>query len=100
MFQFTYVKYFIHSNLAVKRNPELNLKLLGNVNHNKKHTDIDLDVRYGANVKDESRHIDMAFEVNRNMKSVMQAQGDIMTRFRFPGMVRLTIYSTAHQGYI
>ena len=67
--------------LAVKRNPELNVKLVGNINHNKKHSEVDLDVRYGADFKDEEKHIDLSASMDRAIKSWSSASAAMNAQF-------------------
>lgn len=74
-------------NLEVKRNPELNLKLLSEISHNTKHTEIDGDLWYGPDFKNEEKHAEIRFEMNRNIKSLMDASADIQTRVRVPELV-------------
>lgn len=64
------------------------MKVLSDISHNKKHTEFAGDIWYGPNFKDESKHIDMRFEMNRVLKSIMNASADIQTRIRVPALVR------------
>ena len=75
--------------LSVKRNPELNVKMIGNINHNAKHTEADLDVRYGdATFKDENKHVEVSLESNRDFKSYTEASADGQLKFRHTGQVQ------------
>ena len=55
--------------MTSKKSPELNFKLVGNVNHNKKHSEIDADIKYGADLKDQNKQISVAASLDRALKS-------------------------------
>ena len=73
----------------MKRNPELNVKMIGNVDHNKKHTDADLDLRYGANFGDDNKHLEFNLASNRVVKSLSDVSADGQVRLRHAGQVCL-----------
>ncbi|XP_045158693.2 uncharacterized protein LOC123524511 [Mercenaria mercenaria] len=83
-------------NFAVKRNPEFNMKILSDLSHNKKHTEINGDIWYGADFKNDDKHIDMRLEMNRNLKSLMAASADIQTRVRVPELDFVLMMKGAH----
>ena len=59
----------------------MNVKLVGNINHNKKHSEVDLDVRYGADFKDEEKHIDLSASMDRAIKSWSSASAAMNAQF-------------------
>ena len=77
----TYLVYVYYRNLAVKRNPELNLKLTGDVNHNMKHSEVDVDIRYGPDFKDDEKQIALAASMDRNLKSLTYASASLNGQF-------------------
>ena len=78
-------------NLAVKRNPELNLKLIGNVDHNAEHSEGDLDIRYGADFKDDNKHIEVSLNSDRNFNDIFDVSANGQLRFRHLGQVFFAI---------
>lgn len=76
----------------MKRNPELNLKFLSEIDHNRKHTEIDSDIWYGNDFKNNDKHIEMRFEMNRQLKKLMDVSADIQTRVKIPELVRRSLY--------
>lgn len=74
-------------NLEVKRNPEYNMKMVGEANHNRKHTSLDLNIMYGPDFSDDSKRIDMMLESNHLISNYMPRDVDLSTRIRFPALV-------------
>ena len=72
----------------MKRNPELNMKLVGNINHNADHTEADLDIRYGSNFKDDNKRVEMSISSDRKFNSILDVSADGQLRFRHMGQVR------------
>lgn len=68
-----------------KRNPEYNFKVMSEIDHNKKHTEIDSVLWFGPDFKDATKRMDYGFEMNRNWP---KNSVDFNTRFKFPYMVR------------
>ena len=60
---------------------------MGNIDHNKKLSQVFADISYGADFKDKSKQIELSFEMSRNLRTLMKADADLQTRFRFPAMV-------------
>ena len=76
----------------MKRNPELNLKMIGNVNHNKKHSEVDLDVRYGADFKDDEKQIALSASMDRVIKSWAAASASVNAQFLMGKVMNLNNY--------
>lgn len=51
-------------NLDSKKFPDFNVMLKSDVTHNKRHTQADLDLRYGANFKDPNKQVTLSGEVS------------------------------------
>lgn len=66
---------------------------MGEVEHNSKHTAVDLDVSYGADFKDASKQIDLSFDSTHIFNSLTSIDGDISSRLRFPALVRIKIHN-------
>ena len=75
-------------NLAVKQNPELNFKLTGNVNHNSKRSEIDVDVSYGPDFKDDDKQISLSASMNRNIKSLTYASASFNGNFMMGKIIK------------
>ncbi|XP_052775371.1 uncharacterized protein LOC128213563 isoform X2 [Mya arenaria] len=86
-------------NVVVKRNPELNFKVLAGMDHNAKHSQFDFDLVYGKDFKDENKHVDISIEMNRKGNSLDKASGEIKSRIRIPAM-DLTSQFTAQHSHI
>ena len=76
----------------MKRNPEMNLKMIGNVNHNKKHSEVDLDVRYGADFKDGDKQIALSASMDRVIKSWAAASAFVNAQFLMGKVMNVKYY--------
>ncbi|GFS10552.1 microsomal triglyceride transfer protein large subunit [Elysia marginata] len=68
-----YTKYILKSNLDVKKNPEYNVGLNFGFDHKKKHTEAELEVRYGANRKDKTKTLYLNTAINRKIPNYKNA---------------------------
>lgn len=56
-------------NMESKRNPDYNLKVMGNINHNWKSSGIDMDISYGKDFKNKENQIGLTAALTRSLKS-------------------------------
>ena len=75
----------------MKRNPEYNLKMLAEVDHSNKNTQLDFDAMYGPDFSDDSKRVDLAFRSNHNSPHDI----DFNSRVRFPALVSTVLTSSA-----
>ena len=72
----------------MKQNPELNLKFTGNVNHNSKRSEIDTDISYGPDFKDDDKQISLSASLNRNIKSLTYASASFNGNFMMGKVIK------------
>ena len=63
-------------NAESKKNPDLNFKLITNVNHNKRSSGFDANINYGPNFKDAEKQITVDGNLDRRIKSWSMAAVD------------------------
>lgn len=53
------------------------MKLIGNVNHNNRHSELEADIAYGTDFKDANKQISLSMAVDRAFKSWSEAQASV-----------------------
>ena len=64
--------YVISSNYRFytsKKNPTTNFKILSNLNHNEKHSEVDADLSYGSDPKDVNKQVSVKASLDRQIMS-------------------------------
>jgi len=79
--------HFFFRNIAFKKNPEYNLLIVSDLEHSAKHSQADLDLYYGPDSKDESKHIDLSVYMARKFPSYDKGTGELRARLRIPALV-------------
>jgi hypothetical protein len=62
-----YKKYTLRSNLDIAKNPEYNLGLNVDLDHKKKHSAAEVELKYGKNPKDKTKRIFWSTSLNRKL---------------------------------
>merc|ERR1711879_109900 len=65
----SYKKYTMKGNLEVAKNPEYNMGLLVDLDHKKKLSEAEMELKYGANPKDKSKRIFLSTSLTRKLLS-------------------------------
>ena len=51
----------------------MNSKMIANLNHNKRHSELEADIAYGSDFKDVNKQISFSASMDRAIKSIKQA---------------------------
>ena len=74
--------------MVVKKNPELNFQADLDMSHNpRKHTGMNVEVKYGKNVKDLKKVVSASANVNHAIKSISSASVDYKVKVAHPAQV-------------
>ena len=71
----------------MKKNPQYNFKASGNMNHIKQHSEFDVDLRYGKNMKDENSHVEVSASLDHAIKTWDDASTNFTGQLVHPGKV-------------
>ncbi|XP_012938168.2 uncharacterized protein LOC106011799 [Aplysia californica] len=85
-----YKKYTIKSNLDIAKNPEYNLDLNVDLDHKKKHSEAEVELKYGPNPKDKTKRLFWSTSLNRKLATWKNA---ILT-FKMNALAPAKIQST------
>ncbi|XP_041357844.1 uncharacterized protein LOC121374798 [Gigantopelta aegis] len=77
-------KFLVNANMVVKKNPELNFQADLDMSHNpRKHTGMNIEVKYGKSVKDLKKVVTVSANVNHALKS-KSSSVDYKVRVKHP----------------
>ena len=65
-----------------KQSPAANIKLVSNLENNKKHSEFDADLKYSGDLKDTNKQITIGASVDRKIKSWSDATVSINGEFK------------------
>ena len=84
----------VYSNLDVAKNPEYNTQFNVDVDHKKKHSQAEVEIKYGKNPKDKTKRIFGSFSLNRKLATLKNAQLVLKMDAEAPEHVSNLSYST------
>ena len=81
------------SNLDFAKSPEYNMGLIMNVDHKKKHSSAEVELKYGKNPKDQNKRIFWATSLNKKAFTKKNAVVNFQMEAKAPEHVRFMIYA-------
>ena len=89
-------KKWIHSHLDVAKNPEYNTQLNFNLDHKKKHSAAEVEVKYGKDMKDKNKRVYLSTSLNRKLASWKNAQLTFKMDAQAPEHVSVVLIYSAY----